>query len=34
VYKKRGDSRRASATEELLANAWAGERKQLDLARL
>jgi tetratricopeptide (TPR) repeat protein len=34
VYRKRGDSRRASATEELLANAWAGERKQLDLARL
>jgi tetratricopeptide (TPR) repeat protein len=34
VYKKRGDARRASATEELLANAWAGERKQLDLARL
>jgi tetratricopeptide (TPR) repeat protein len=34
VYKKRGDARRAAATEELLGKAWAGERKQLALARL
>jgi tetratricopeptide (TPR) repeat protein len=34
VYRKRGDAQRASATEELLDKAWAGERKQLDLARL
>jgi tetratricopeptide (TPR) repeat protein len=34
VYKKRGDMQRASATEELLGKAWAGERQQLDLARL
>ncbi|MDB5729682.1 MAG: hypothetical protein JWQ00_2887, partial [Noviherbaspirillum sp.] len=34
VYKKRGDMARATATEELLNKAWAGERKQLDPARL
>lgn len=34
VYKKRGDLQRASAAEELLGKAWAGERKQLDPARL
>ena len=34
VYKKRGDAKRAAATEELLGKAWFGDRKQLDLARL
>jgi tetratricopeptide (TPR) repeat protein len=34
VYKKRGDQQRVSATEELLGKAWAGDREQLDLARL
>jgi tetratricopeptide (TPR) repeat protein len=34
VFKKRGDLQRASAADELLSRAWAGERKQLDLARL
>lgn len=34
VYKRRGDLQRASAAEELLDKAWAGERTQLDLARL
>jgi Tfp pilus assembly protein PilF len=34
VYKKRGDAKRAAAAEELLDRAWAGNRGQLDLARL
>lgn len=34
VYKARGERRRAAATEQLLAKAWAGSRDQLDLARL
>ena len=34
VYKKRGDAKRAAAAEELLRKAWAGDRAQLDLARL
>jgi tetratricopeptide (TPR) repeat protein len=34
VYKKRGDAKRVSATEALLGKAWAGDREQLELARL
>ena len=34
VYKKRGDLKRATATEKLLGKAWAGKREQLALARL
>jgi tetratricopeptide (TPR) repeat protein len=34
VYKKRGDTARIAATEELLGKVWAGERAQLDPARL
>ncbi|MEN3364103.1 MAG: hypothetical protein V7606_1377 [Burkholderiales bacterium] len=34
VYRKRGDTKRVAATEELLGKAWAGEREQLDLSRL
>jgi tetratricopeptide (TPR) repeat protein len=34
VYKQRGDTQRAAAAEELLGKAWAGDRAQLDLARL
>lgn len=34
VYKKRGDAKRAAASEQLLAKAWAGERGQLRLDRL
>lgn len=34
VYRKRGDAQRAAAAEELLNKAWAGNRGQLDLARL
>lgn len=34
VYKKRGDVQRAAAAEELLNKAWAGDRGQLELARL
>lgn len=34
VYKKRGDLKSAYAAEELLSKAWAGDRMQLDVARL
>lgn len=34
VYKKRGDEQKANVTEKLLTQAWAGDRNQLDLARL
>ncbi len=34
MYKKRGDESKARAAEEQLAQAWAGDRSQLDLARL
>lgn len=34
VYKKRGDAARVAATEQLLSQAWAGERDQLRLEEL
>lgn len=34
VYKKRGDEKRAAATEKLLGKAWAGTREQLSMAKL
>lgn len=34
LYKKRGDTERAAAAEKLLEKTWAGDRDQLDLARL
>lgn len=34
VYRKRGDATHAAAAEQLLAQAWAGERRQLSLERL
>lgn len=34
VYKKRGDAKSAAAAQELLDKAWAGNRDQLDLAKL
>jgi tetratricopeptide (TPR) repeat protein len=34
VYRKRGDAKRADATEQLLAQAWAGTREQLRLDQL
>jgi tetratricopeptide (TPR) repeat protein len=34
VYKKRGDLKRATAVEDLLAKAWAGDRDQLSMQRL
>ncbi|MDQ9170404.1 tetratricopeptide repeat protein [Oxalobacteraceae bacterium R-40] len=34
VYKKRGDAKRAAATDELLAKAWAGDRSQLSMQKL
>lgn len=34
VYKKQGDDARAVATEQLLEEAWAGDRNQLNLDRL
>lgn len=34
VYKKRGDDKRAAATEQLLSKAWAGDRDELSLERL
>ena len=34
VYQRRNDRASASAAERLLAKAWAGERRHLDLARL
>jgi len=34
VYKAKGDSVAAKYTEDLLSNAWAGERTNLDLSKL
>ncbi|MDB5796870.1 MAG: hypothetical protein JWP36_772 [Paucimonas sp.] len=34
LYRKRGDARSAAAAEQLLKDAWAGDRAQLSLARL
>lgn len=34
VYRQRGDNARVTATEQLLADAWAGKREELNLMRL